>query len=52
MRVLHQIGAGGVGPVFRGEDPETRQTVVIKVLRVGLPPERAAIVGSGPGRPA
>ena len=46
MRVLHQIGAGGVGPVFRGEDPETRRPVVIKVLRVGLPPERAAIVGA------
>jgi hypothetical protein len=46
VRVLHQIGAGGVGPVFRGEDPETRRPVVIKVLRVGLPPERVTIAAS------
>jgi serine/threonine protein kinase len=46
VRVLHQIGAGSVGPVFRGEDPATRQPVVVKVLRVGLPPERVAIVAA------
>ena len=46
IRVLHQIGAGSVGPVFRGEDPANRQPVVVKVLRVGLPPERVAIVAS------
>lgn len=46
VRVLHQIGAGSVGPVFRGEDPASRQPVVVKVLRVGLPPERVAIVAS------
>ena len=28
FRVLHQIGAGSVGPVFRGEDPATRRPVV------------------------
>jgi serine/threonine protein kinase len=33
-----------VGPVFRGEDAETREPVVIKVIRVGLPPERVAVV--------
>ncbi len=38
FRVLHQIGAGSVGPVFRGEDGETRDPVVIKVIRVGLHP--------------
>ncbi len=46
VRVLHQIGAGSVGPVFRGEDPASRQPVVVKVLRVGLPPERVAIVAA------
>lgn len=46
FRLLHQIGAGSVGPVFRGEDGETRQRVVIKVIRVGLTPERVAIVGA------
>ncbi|MGE0363691.1 MAG: PEGA domain-containing protein [Vicinamibacterales bacterium] len=45
VRVLHQIGAGSMGPVFRGEDPASRP-VVIKVLRVGLPPERVAIVAT------
>lgn len=46
FRVLHQIGAGSVGPVFRGEDGETREPVVIKVVRIGLTPERAAVVGA------
>lgn len=46
FRVLHQIGAGSVGPVFRGEDGETRDPVVIKVIRVGLTPERVAIVAA------
>ncbi len=45
FRILHQIGAGSVGPVFRGEDSETRRPVVIKVIRVGLTPERVAVVG-------
>lgn len=35
-----------MGPVFRGEDGETREPVVIKVVRVGLTPERAAVVGT------
>jgi serine/threonine protein kinase len=35
-----------VGPVFRGEDPANRQPVVVKVLRVGLAPERVAIIAS------
>ncbi|MGE3469666.1 MAG: PEGA domain-containing protein [Vicinamibacterales bacterium] len=43
---MHQIGAGSVGPVFRGEDGETRQPVVIKAIRAGLPPERAAAVAT------
>lgn len=46
VRVLHQIGAGSVGPVFRGEDPATRRPVAIKVLRVGLTPERVAIAAT------
>lgn len=46
FRILHQIGAGSVGPVFRGEDGETREPVVIKVIRVGLPPERVAVVAT------
>jgi serine/threonine protein kinase len=41
FRVLHQIGAGSLGPVFRGEDPDTGQPVAIKQLRLNLPPARA-----------
>ena len=46
FHLLHQIGAGSVGPVFRGEDGETRQRVVIKVIRVGLPPEKVAVLAA------
>lgn len=44
FRVLHQIGAGSLGPVFRAEDPASQTLVVIKVLRLNLTPERARIV--------
>lgn len=49
FRLLHQIGAGSVGPVFCGEDGETRQRVVIKVIRVGLPPEKVAVLAASLG---
>jgi hypothetical protein len=57
--VLHQIGAGSLGPVFRGEEPDTRQPVAIKQLRLNLPPVRArevseafeALVGRVPDHP-
>ena len=45
--VLHQIGAGTTGPVFRGEDSDTHAPVVIKVLRMNLPSSRAAEVSEG-----
>lgn len=44
FRVLHQIGAGSLGPVFRAEDPASQTSVVIKVIRLNLTPERARIV--------
>ena len=47
FRVLHQIGVGSLGPVFRGEDPETREAVAIKQLRLNLPPEKANQVSEG-----
>jgi eukaryotic-like serine/threonine-protein kinase len=40
FRVLHQIGAGALGPVFRGYDPERERLVAIKLFRLELPPER------------
>lgn len=47
FRVLHQIGAGSLGPVFRAEDPEDHTPVVIKVFQLNLPPERAHEVAEG-----
>ncbi len=59
-RVLHQIGTGSLGPVFRGEDPDTRDQVAIKYLRLKIGPERTrliaeellALVGRVPEHPA
>ncbi|MDP1571823.1 MAG: protein kinase, partial [Vicinamibacterales bacterium] len=39
--MLHQIGAGSLGPVFLGDDPARGGQVAIKSLRVDLPPERS-----------
>ena len=38
-RVQHQIGVGAMGPVFRAEDPDTRDLVAIKALKTYLPPD-------------
>jgi len=40
FRVLHQIGAGALGPVFRAYDPERDRLVAVKLFRLDLPPER------------
>ena len=40
FRVLHQIGAGALGPVFRAYEPDRDRLVAVKVYRLGLPPER------------
>lgn len=47
FRVLHQIGAGSLGPVFRGEDPTDGRIVAIKVIRLNLTPEKAHDVVEG-----
>lgn len=47
FNVLQQLGAGTTGPIFRGEDPQTHTPVVIKVLRMNLPPKRAEEVAQG-----
>ena len=41
FRVLHQIGAGSAGPVFRGEDTNSGESVAIKLLQLNLPRQRA-----------
>jgi eukaryotic-like serine/threonine-protein kinase len=40
FRVLHQIGAGALGPVFRAYEPDRDRLVAIKLFRLDLPPER------------
>src|SRR6478609_4292049 len=41
FRVLHQIGAGALGPVFRAYQPEQDRLVAVKHFRIDVPPERA-----------
>jgi serine/threonine-protein kinase len=38
--VLHQIGAGASGPVFRAYEPELDKLVAVKVFALDLAPER------------
>jgi hypothetical protein len=40
FRVLHQIGAGTLGPVFRAYDAERERLVAVKLFRLDLPPEK------------
>jgi serine/threonine protein kinase len=40
--VLHQVGAGSLGPVFRAHDPVGGRLVAIKAFRLDLTPEQAA----------
>jgi serine/threonine protein kinase len=40
FRVLHQIGAGVLGPVFRAYDPDSDRLVAVKLFRLDAPPER------------
>jgi serine/threonine-protein kinase len=40
FRVLHQIGAGALGPVFRAYNPDQDRLVAVKLFRLDLTPER------------
>lgn len=41
FRLLHQIGAGVLGPVFRTHDPEGERLVAVKAFAIDLTPEQA-----------
>ena len=41
FRVLHQIGVGALGPVFRTYEPDRDRLVAVKAFRVDLTPEQA-----------
>jgi len=40
FRVLHQIGAGALGPVFRAYEPDQDRLVAVKWFRLDIPPEQ------------
>lgn len=46
FRVLHQIGAGTLGPVFRAYESGRDRLVAIKVFRLDITPEQAAALVS------
>ena len=43
FRVMHQIGTGVVGPVFRTYDPESDRLVAVKAFDLDITPEQAEI---------
>lgn len=46
-RVLHQIGSGVLGPVFRTYDPQSDRLVAVKAFRLDLLPEDVARLADG-----
>src|SRR5689334_10119203 len=40
FRVLHQLGAGTLGPVYRAYDPDRDRLVAVKLFTLDLPPQR------------
>jgi protein kinase-like protein/PEGA domain-containing protein len=41
FRVLHQIGVGALGPVFRTYEPDRDRLVAVKAFRIDITPEQA-----------
>ncbi len=44
FRVLHQIGIGVLGPVFRTYEPTRDRLVAVKVFRLDITPEQAQVL--------
>jgi serine/threonine protein kinase len=44
FRVLHQIGAGTLGPVFRAHEPGRDRLVAVKIFRLDITPEQSAVL--------
>ena len=52
FRVLHQIGIGALGPVFRTYEPTRDRLVAVKVFRLDVTPEQARSLADELGRAA
>jgi hypothetical protein len=50
FRVLHQIGIGALGPVFRTYEPARDRLVAVKVFRLDIVPEQAQALADALGR--
>jgi serine/threonine-protein kinase len=50
--VLHQIGIGALGPVFRTYEPTRDRLVAVKVFRLDIVPEQAQALAAALGRAA
>jgi hypothetical protein len=44
FRVLHQIGIGALGPVYRTYEPTRDRLVAVKVFRLDITPEQAQVL--------
>lgn len=44
FRVLHQIGIGALGPVFRTYEPTRDRLIAVKVFRLDITPEQAQVL--------
>jgi hypothetical protein len=47
FRVLHQIGVGTLGPVFRAYDQQQERLVAVKLFRLDLTPDRVTQLVAG-----
>ncbi len=50
--MLHQIGVGALGPVFRTYEPSRDRLVAVKVFRLDIVPEQAQALADELNRPA
>ncbi|HSP90738.1 MAG TPA: protein kinase, partial [Vicinamibacterales bacterium] len=46
FKLLHQIGAGVLGPVFRTHDPDHEHLVAVKAYTLDLTPEQASVLSA------
>jgi hypothetical protein len=50
--VLHQVGVGALGPVFRTYEPTRDRLVAVKVFRLDITPEQAQSLADELGKPS